>query len=137
VARPLDFSTLTSAERLVLMSGVLLFANGFLPWWFRATARGQARMYGAGLTGWGTIATLAGAAAAITVVARASIWPEPAPRRDGLLYSGFGGLASLALGAQLVLGSHNYLGVGAEAVFAKMLTAGGILRRRERRSGWG
>lgn len=96
MARGLDFSSLTRAERLVLASGALLFADGFVPWWYRVATPERTYAYNAGLTGWSVLAVAAGAAAAIAVLARAAIWPEPAPRRDGLLYVALGTLAIAA-----------------------------------------
>lgn len=136
MARGLDLSALTRAERTVLIGGALLFANGFLPWWYRTqTIRGMVS-YNAGLTGPAIVAVIAGALAAVAVLSRAAIWPEPAPAKDGLVYTLLG---LLALGASIATATTDtdaWLGTYAGIILAAILTLGGLRRRRERAGGW-
>lgn len=136
VARGLDLSSLTRAERRVLASGGLLFLNGIVPWWYRTSTPSGSSSYNAGLTGWGTAAVLAGALAAVAVLARASVWPGPAPRWDGTLYTTLGAFALLALLVQLSRGRANWIGIYVALILAIALTRAGLRRRSERRSGW-
>lgn len=136
MARPIDFSSLTRAERIVLGAGLALFANGFVPWWYRARTSEGVVSYNAGLTGLGTVAVLAGAAAVLLVGMRAAIWPEPAPRLDGAAYAALGGIALASLIMQLVRSEAWWLGPWVAIAGAVVLLLAGTWRRRERRSGW-
>ena len=136
MARGLDFTSLTRAERSVLASGGLLFADGLIPWWYRAVTPQGTFSYNAGLTGLGAIAVLAGAVAAVAVLARAAIWPEPAPRRDGTAYAGLGLIALIVLVVQLARTRAEWIGIWVAIVFAIALVAAGLRRRVERRAGW-
>ena len=116
--------------------GVLLFANGFVPWWYRSVTASGTITYNAGLTNWSVIAVLAGAAAAIAILARAAIWPEPAPGRDGTVYTLLGLVALVTLVANALTGQGVWLGLYAGIGLASILVLGGTRRRRERRTGW-
>lgn len=136
MARKIDFSTLTAAERAVIITGSLLFADGFIPWWYRISTSSGSFRYNAGFSGWGTAAVIAGAAAAVGVLLRAMIWPEPAPRRDGAVYALLGTTAMVSLLLQLARPGVEWIGLYVGLILACALTAAGIRRHRERRSGW-
>ncbi|HVL32982.1 MAG TPA: hypothetical protein VM600_05310 [Actinomycetota bacterium] len=132
----IDFSALTRAERIVLVSGVLTVVNGMIPWWYRyETARGSVT-FNAGLQGWGVLAIGCGALAALGVLVRAWFWPSPAPARDGLAYATLGMAAIVALIVQALDARGEWLGLWAGITMAVALTAGGLQRRRDRARGW-
>lgn len=135
-ARGVDFSSLTRAERTVLIGSGLLFANGFVPWWFRASVAGGAFTGNAGLSNPTFIAVLAGAVAAIAVLARAMIWPEPAPRKDSVVYLALGIAAGGATIVSLATRSGVWLGHYASLTLSAIVILGAVRRARERRSGW-
>lgn len=120
----------------MLTSGAALFANGFIPWWYRVVTPERTYSYNAGLTGWGTVAVASGAVAALAVLLRAALWPEPAHPRDAVLYAALGALALVALGVQLLRTDADWIGVYVAITLAIALIVGGIRRRAERRAGW-
>jgi hypothetical protein len=136
VARGIDLSSLTRAERQILAAAVLQYVNGFVPWWYQAvTAHGTTR-YNAGLTGWGVIAVVAAGLAAIAVLARASIWPEPAPRMDGIVYACLGAVPMIGLAVDAASRDGDWIGSWVAIALAAALVAAGLQRRQERRTGW-
>ena len=137
MGRGIDFTSLTRAERIVLLAGTLGFVNGFVPWWFRTTnSAGKHFGYNAGLNGWSTLAVAAAALAAVAVLARAAIWPEPAPHKDGLLYTALGAVSVIAVTIQIAQHRSTWIGIYVASVFAVLLAFGGMRRRRERARGW-
>jgi hypothetical protein len=120
----------------VFVGAGLLFANGFVPWWFRSATSAGVVTYNAGLTGPTLIAVLSGAAAALAILGRAMIWPEPAPRKDSIVYVllGVAAVAALVVGIMTMQGI--WLGPYAGIVLAGIMILGGVRRARERRSGW-
>lgn len=135
--RFLDPSTLTRAERLVGVSAWLGVVNAAIPWWYRAeTSSGEVLSFNAGVDWTGTVAWVCFGIASVLVLVKAWIWPEPAPHKDGILYT----LAGLvALGSLTVQStSHESAAAGFYLALALAfgLTVGGTLRRRERHSGW-
>lgn len=135
MARPIDFSALTRAERLVLASGALGLANGMFPWWYRATTSQGTYTYNSGLHGWGVVAVLAGAAAALGALARAWIWPRSAPRHDGTAYLVLATIALASLSGE-VGARGSWIGVWVALALALALGAAALARRAERRRGW-
>ncbi|HEX9711100.1 MAG TPA: hypothetical protein VGB52_00915 [Actinomycetota bacterium] len=136
MARRIDFSSLTRTERIALGAGLGLFVNGFVPWWYRVRTIEGIVHYNGGLTDLGIVAVFAGAAAAILVGARASIWPDPAPQRDGTVYALLGAIALANLIAQMLRTQAEWMGLYASIALAALLLAAGIKRRAERRAGW-
>jgi len=136
VGKRLSISALTGAERLVLAGAALGVVNGFVPWWYRARIATGTVTYAAGLTTWSTLAVGASFVAAAAVLARASIWPDPAPRSDGGLYVSLGVAAMGLLVAGAVTGSGAWLGLYAGIALAAAVAWGGVRRWTERRSGW-
>ena len=120
----------------MLVGGGSLFASGFVPWWFRTTTVDGSTSYNAGLTDFTVVAVLAGAVAAIAVLARAAIWPEPAPDRDSILYGALGLVAVIALMLTALVRNGVWVGTYAGLALAGVLLLGGVRRRRERRAGW-
>lgn len=136
VARPIDFSSLTPAERTVFTGGALLFVDGFVPWWYRTAGPSGVVTYNAGLTDWSVVAVAAGAIAVVAILARAAIWPEPAPGKDGALYTLLGVTGFTTLVGQSLTGTGVWWGVYSGIGLSAILTLGGLRRRRERRAGW-
>ena len=134
--KSLDLSSLTRAERVVLTSAVLLVVNGFVPWWYRVTTQRGTHHYNAALTGFGVIAVAAGALAALSVLARTNIWPQPAPRADGSLYTVLGMVAVVSLVTELGRANSAWIGSYVGLGLAFVITAAGMTRRRQRRAGW-
>lgn len=135
-SRGIDLSSLTRAERLVLATGVALFASGFAPWWFRTATDDGAFTYNAGLTGWSVVAVGAAAFAAVAVLARAWIWPQPAPAKDGTLYALLALVATGAIVMELVTGVGAWIGTWTGLALAVVMLGGGLQRRIERARGW-
>lgn len=136
MASGIDFSSLSRAERRVLTTGILLFANGIIPWWYRLKIDEDTFTYNAGLAGLGLVACGCGGLAAIAVVLRANIWPNPAPAKDGTVYTGLGLVATTALVVELLSESARWLGLYVALTLAVVLAASGWLRRAERARGW-
>lgn len=132
----LDPSSLTKAERLIAVGSWLGVVNAFVPWWFRAETAGGARTFTAGLSKAGTVAWLCFALAALLILGRSWIWPNPAPRRDGTLYALFGAGAAIALAVQGLRVGPLWIGFYVAILLAAVVFVGGMLRRNERRAGW-
>lgn len=132
----LDPSSLTRAERIVAISAWLGVVNAFVPWWFRVQTSGGPRSFTAGLSKAGTIAWLCFATAAVLVLVRNWLWPDPATPHDGPIYTLLGAGALAALIAQATLLDAEWLGFYVAVLLAVAVFVGGILRRRERRAGW-
>lgn len=134
--RGIDLSSLTRSERLVLAAAVLGYANGFIPWWYRAaTAAGTVR-FNAGLTTWGVLSVVLFGLVAIAVLGRAAIWPSPAPRADGLLYVGLGAAIVAGLMLDAAEWAAEWLGLYAGLGLAVVVVVAGGMRVRDRRAGW-
>jgi len=136
VARPIDFSSLTGTERIVLGAGLGLAVNGFIPWWYRVATTDAVVSYNAGLSGWGIVAVPAGFVAMVVVGVRAAIWPEPAPKQDGAVYALLGVIALVALIVELTSTEAEWVGAYVAVFLAAVLTFAGVRRRLERRVGW-
>jgi hypothetical protein len=136
VARPVDLSSLTRPERVVLVSAAALVVDGILPLWFRIVTPRGTFTHNAGFAAWSIVAVAAGAATAIAVLARAAIWPEPAPERDGVAYTTLGLLAAAAVLLQLAEGKHAWIGVWIALACAIGIIGGGLRRRAQRKAGW-
>jgi hypothetical protein len=138
VARPrfLDPSSLTRAERIVAISAWLGVVNALLPWWYRAETDNGIQTHSAVITTGGTIAWACFGVAAVVILVRSWIWPDPAPHRDGAVYVLAGAGALVALSIQSFTLNSAWIGYIVAALLGMALTAGGLLRRRERRAGW-
>lgn len=136
MARGIDLSSLTRPERLVLASGAGQLLNGMIPWWYRVVTVDGRVSYNAGLRDWGVVAVLSGAAAAVLVLIRAAIWPEPAPRQDGLIYGALGLLGTVAITVQATRAEEAWIGLFIGLFLALVLAGAGVWRRSERRAGW-
>ena len=136
MAKSLDLSSLTRAERVVFASAIALVVNGFIPWWYRLTTSRGTYTYNAGLTGYGVIAVSAAACVVIGVLARTNIWPEPAPRADGLIYAALGAIASVSILIGMADGGAEWIGSYVALALSLAITAAGYLRSRQRRAGW-
>lgn len=136
MARSLDLSSLTRAEQLVLASGFLLALNGFIPWWYRVATATSTYTYNAGLTGLGVVVVATGAIAAIGVLGRTNIWPQPAPRADGMAYAVLGLVATVATLVEVSRSDAEWIGSYVALGLALVLTLAGFVRSRQRRAGW-
>ncbi len=136
MAKTLDFSSLTRAERVVFVSAVALVVNGFIPWWYRVATTEGTYTYNAGLTGYGVFAVAAAAVVIAAVLGRTNIWPHSAPRGDGIAYAALGATASAALVAQMTSARGEWIGLYVGLALAVTLAVGGLLRTRQRRAGW-
>lgn len=136
VGRPIDLSSLTRAERTVFGAAVAGFANAFVPWWFRVATDDGAVTYNAGLRGLAVVAAVTAAVTAIAILARAAIWPAPAPARDGIVYAALGLVAAGAVAAEAVRARGDWVGTWVAIALAALQAWGGLRRRRERHGGW-
>lgn len=136
MSRPIDFSALTRAERAVLLSATLGFLNGLMPWWYRTSGPSGTFLYPASLRPLSLLAVTCAALAAMIALVRAWIWPEPAPDRDGLVYTALGALATGSLLIQIAWGTAPWIGLGLGLLLSVGLTTAGYRRRRERTAGW-
>lgn len=136
MARPIDFSSLTRPERAVLVCSAALVVDGIVPWWFRVRTAQGAFSYNAGFTLPGIVAIAAAAAAGIAVIARAAIWPEPAPARDGALYTILGGVAAVSAAIEIARSRHTWIGPYVALLLALALASAGLRRRAQRKAGW-
>lgn len=137
MARGIDLSALTRAERVVLVAGIAGFLNGFVPWWYRVETSSKTFSYNAGLTGWSSIAVALCLLAALAAIARATAWPRSAPRWDAAAYMLLGAIAFDSIAAQAnAQAGHQWIGLYVALLCALGLVAGGFLRKRERRKGW-
>lgn len=136
MSRPLDLSSLTHAERAVLSLSAIAFLNGTLPWWYRTRGPNGTFLYGASLRPLSLIAVVCAVVAALVSLTRAWIWPQPAPARDGLIYTLLGATGTVALIAQVLTGTAAWVGIGIGLLLSAGLTTAGLRRRRERASGW-
>lgn len=133
----IDPSTLTRSERIVAVFAWLGVVNAIIPWWYRVTTTGgDLRRFNAGVDWTGVAAWICFGAAALLVLVRAWIWPEPAPHRDGAAYLIFGVTALAALSIQSVTHKAATTGFYLAVFLAIGLAVGGAMRRRERLSGW-
>lgn len=130
----MDLSTITRAERLVLIAGVLLFVNALLPYWYRIQTPGQTFVHNGGLYGYGLAAALAGFASAVIVIVRH--FRTPAMFRDNAIHVMTGLIAVGALAVQTTRSDPLWIGYWVEAALAAGLVAAGLLRVRERNRGW-
>lgn len=116
-------------------SGALLFANAFVPWWFRLETTRRTYWHGAGLTRLGVAAALIGFVVAIAVIVRAARYPDRGPA-DGSAYVALGLGALAAVGVDLATTSGAWAGAWVGAALGALIALGGLIRRRERRRGW-
>lgn len=130
----MDLSTITRAERLVLIAGILLFVNALIPYWYRIQTPRETFVHNGGLYGYGLAAALAGFASAAIVVVRH--FRTPAMFRDNAIHVMTGLIAAGALAVQTTRNDPLWIGYWVEAVLAAGLIAAGALRLRERNRGW-
>ena len=97
---------------------------------------GGTYLYGAALRPLSLTAVICAVIAALVSLTRAWIWPQPAPARDGLIYTLLGAIGTIALIAQLVTGTAPWVGIGLGLLLSVGLTTAGVRRRRERTGGW-
>jgi hypothetical protein len=112
------------------------FVNGFIPWWYRIRSPAGNSTLNAGHTLWSVLAVAAAATCVLLVLARAAVWPEPAPARDGLAYTLLGLIPIGILVTHAATGEGIWAGVWAQLVVCTSLALGGLRRRGERRVGW-
>lgn len=134
MARRIDLSSLSPAERAVSLSGGVLFVNGFIPWWYRIPTPGRTYFHNAGLTGLGLLAVLSGFIAALAVLLRRR--PMHGLRVDWLLYMVLGSTALVALGVQARRLPEGWIGYWIALAMAIVMIFAGLRRARERRRGW-
>jgi len=132
----LDPSSLTRAERLIAVSAWLGVVNAFAPWWFRTVTPSGPQTFNASITAAGTATWLCFAAAALLVLMRNWIWPDPAPQHDGALYTLIATSALISLSITSFTLRSAWFGYYVAIALASLLFIGGLLRRRERRAGW-
>lgn len=132
----LDPSSLTRAERIVAICAWGGVINAFIPWWFRTVTPSGAQTFNASITAAGTAAWLCFAAAALLVLIRNWVWPDPAPHHDGALYTIIAVCALIALSITTFRVRSEWIGYYVAIPLAVGLFIGGILRRKERRTGW-
>jgi len=136
MARGLDFTALSPAERRVFGAGLIGFANGFIPWWYRVRSPTGTSTLSAGHTLWSVMAVAAVALCVLLILARAAIWPEPAPGRDGLVYAILGLIPVGILAPHAVTGTGIWVGLYVQIAVSASLALGGFRRRGERKAGW-
>lgn len=136
MARGFDLSQLTRAERAALAAGGLLFLNAFVPWWFRIETPGRAYLHDGGLTGLSLVASLAGLAAAVVVLARGARDPRLESPLEAPVCMGAGTLALGALAVQVIRREGSWVGLYVALFLAVSLIAAGVARAHERRAGW-
>lgn len=134
--RDLDPTALSPSERVIGAAAWLGVINTLVPWWFRATTETRTISYNAGLTAGGVATFVFLALAGLHVLARAWIWPRPAPRRDGIVYIALGVGALTALSVLNRAVDHSWIGYWVGVGIAGVVTIGGFARRRERLRGW-
>lgn len=130
----MDLSTITRAERLVLIAGVLLFVNALIPYWYRIQTPRETFVHNGGLYGYGLAAALAGFASAVIVIVRH--FRTPAMFRDNAIHVMTGLIAAGALTAHASRSDPLWIGFWVEAGLAAGLIVAGALRVRERKRGW-
>lgn len=136
MARSIDLSSLTSPERTILISAIVLVVDAIIPWWYRIATPTGAYHYNAGLTGYGVLAFVAGLVAALIVIARASIWPEPAPTSDSIVYAVLGFIVTASILIQLAQERTGWIGAWIGLAAGLGIIVGAIRRRTRRRAGW-
>lgn len=134
MGRGVDLSTITRAERLVLATGLLLFLNALIPYWYRIQTPRQTFVHNGGLYGYGLAAALAGFASAAIVVVRH--FRTPAMFRDHAIHVMLGLIAAGALTAHGASGEAVWIGFWVEIALSVALIVAGALRVRERNRGW-
>jgi len=134
MAKGVDLSTITRAERLVLAAGLLLFVNALIPYWYRIQTPRETFLHNGGLFGYGLAAALAGFASAAIVVVRH--FRTPAMFRDNAIHVMLGLIASGALAAHAAGRDPLWIGYWVEIGLAAGLVVAGVLRVRERNRGW-
>jgi len=128
-----DPSALSPAERLVAATGMAMFVNGFIPWWYRIPTKRHTFLHSAGLTGLGLIAILAGFIASVMVLTRATRHASP---RDYIYYGILGLMAVASLALQAKRTHAQWIGFWLAFAIAILLSVAGWRRYVERRSGW-
>lgn len=136
MARGVDLSQLTRAERGALVSGGLLFLNAFAPWWFRVDTPGRTYFHNGGLTGWSLVASLAGLVAAVVVLARSARDPRIESPLEAPVCMAGGILALGALAVQVIQREGSWIGLYVAFFLSAALVAAGFARAQERRAGW-
>lgn len=138
VARPrfLDPSSLTKAERIIAVCAWAGVVNAFIPWWFRTVTPNGPQTFSASITTAGTATWLCFAAAALLVLIRNWVWPDPAPHHDGALYTIISICALIALSITSFRLRSEFIGYYVAIALAVGLFIGGVMRRKERHAGW-
>lgn len=135
MGRGVDLSSLSKGERGVLVSSALLFANAFIPWWFRIRTPVRTYWHNAGLTGWSAAAALVAFVTAGAVLVRAARFPGRGPA-DGLAYAVAGAFSVGALVLDAVRVGKAWIGLYVGIALGAALVLAGLVRRAERRAGW-
>ena len=110
--------------------------NAFIPWWFRTVSENGPQTFNAGITPAGTATWLCFAAAALLVLMRNWIWPDPAPQHDGILYTLIATSALVSLSITSFTLRSAWIGYYVAIGLASLLFVGSLMRSRERRAGW-
>lgn len=134
MSRGVDLSTITRAERLVFSTGLALFVDAVVPWWYRIRTPDGTFLHNGGLRGWGVLAAAAGFAAALVVLARRT--QTPASFDDRAIYFVLGLLGLAAAIVQGLRASSLWIGYWVGLALAGALLASAALRLREKRRGW-
>lgn len=134
VARGVDVSGLSPAERAIAAAGAVLFLNGFIPWSYRVRTPVRTYLHNAGLTGWGLVAVLAGFAVAAFAVAHTL--RRTRMKLDFAVYLALGASALASLAVQGRTPAGEWIGYWVAVGSAIAIIAGGLRRMAERRSGW-
>jgi hypothetical protein len=135
VARGIDLSALSPAERAIAGSGLALFVDGFLPWWYRIRTPSRTYLHNAGLTGWGLIAVVIGFLVVVMAVAH-TVHRGTRGRHDYAFYITLGTLALAALAIQGSQPEEEWIGYWVAVVTGLAVVVAGMRRKAERRAGW-
>jgi hypothetical protein len=128
--------SLTKAERVVAVAAWVGVINAFVPWWFRTVTPNGPQTFNASITMAGTATWICFAGAAVLVLTRNWVWPDPAPRRDGAVYAILGACALVSLSITSFTLKSAWIGYYVAIALGAALLIGGLMRQRERRSGW-
>lgn len=130
-----DLSTLTKAERIVLVVALALFLNALIPYWYRVRTPSETFLHNGGLYGWGIVTAMAGFISAAIVVFRHA--KTPASFKDRGFHVLLGAAASAGLIVHGITAREAvWIGFWIECILAAALTIAGLARVRERARGW-